>query len=78
MQVQQELERFNEDMSYFEAHRQELLAQYPDRWVAIYDNRVVGTAKDLPRLMAQLEHQGLPTGRVFVEYVTGQDDLLIL
>ena len=78
MQVQQELERFNEDMAYFDAHRQEILDQYPERWVAIYDSRVVGTAKNLPRLMAQLERQGIPTGQAFVEYVTGHDDLLIL
>ncbi len=78
MQVQEELERFNEDMAYFDAHRQELLARYPERWVAVYDGRVVGTAKHLPRLMAQLERQGIPKGRAFVEYVTGHDDLLIL
>jgi len=78
MQVQQELERFTEDMLYFDQHRQELLRQYPEQWVAIYHQQVVGTDKSLKRLVRQLERKGIPTGRAFVEYNTEQEDLLIL
>lgn len=78
MQVQQELERFTADMLYFDQHRHELLRQYPDKWVAIYQNQVVATAKTLPRLVKQLERKGIPKGRAFVEYVTAKEDLLIL
>ncbi len=42
MQVQQEIERFTQDMLYFDQHRQELLQQYPERWVAICNQQVVG------------------------------------
>lgn len=78
MQVQQELERFTADMLYFDQHRHALLRQYPDKWVAIYQNQVVATAKTLPRLVTQLERKGIPKGRAFVEYVTEKEDLLIL
>ena len=76
--VQEELQRFNQDSSYYEAHHQELLETYPEQWVAIYDQQVVGVAKDLKRLVARLQRAGIPTGRAFVEYVTAKEDLLIL
>jgi hypothetical protein len=78
MQAQQELDQFSADMAYFDAHRDELLARFPERWVAVYRNRVVGTAKQLPQLMAQLDRKRMPRGSVFVDYVTAKDDLLIL
>ena len=77
MQVEQELDRFQDDMVYFDRHRQEILKQYPEKWVAIYNHKVVGVAKALPRLIAQLERKGV-RGKAFVDYVTEHEDLLIL
>ena len=77
-QVQAELQRFKKDTAYYEEHREELLKKYPDRWVAIYDEQLVGAAKVLNRLIAQLQKKGVPRGRAFVEYVTEKEDLLIL
>lgn len=77
-QVQSDLEHYHADALYFAAHRQELLDQYPDRWVAVYDRQVVASAKQLPRLLQQLDRQGLPRGKVFVEYLATNEDLLIL
>jgi hypothetical protein len=78
MQVQQELERFTSDAQYFDQHRRELLQAYPERWIAIYNHQVVGAAKHLKRLVAQLERKGIPRGRAFVDYATEREDLLIL
>jgi hypothetical protein len=44
--VQQELAQYQRDAHYFDEHRGELLAQYPEHWVAIYHQQVVGVAKD--------------------------------
>ena len=77
-QLQLELERFKKDTTFYEAHYEELLQKYPDRWVAIYNEQVVGNAKDLNRLIAQLHKKRIPQGRAFVEYVTDKEDLLIL
>lgn len=76
--VQQELEQYRNDAEYLEAHREELLEQYPERWVAIYNQQVVGVAKDAKGLKKQLERKGIPPGRVFREYLTHKEELLIL
>jgi hypothetical protein len=77
-QIQEDLERFTQDMLYFDQHRDELLRQYPDRWVAVYHQQVIGAAKDLKRLVRQLERKGIPAGRAFCEYLTDEETLLIV
>jgi hypothetical protein len=76
--VQQELEQYRSDAHYFDEHRAELLAQYPERWVAIYNQHVVAVAKDAKRLKSQLERKGIKPSRVYREYLTQQEELLIL
>jgi hypothetical protein len=76
--VQEDLERFGRDAEYFDQHRQELLEEYREQWVAIYHQQVVGAAEDPQRLIEQLERKGIPPGQVFREYVTDKEDLLIL
>lgn len=77
-QIQEDLDRFGRDAEYFDQHRQELLQQYPEHWVAVYHQEVVGAAADPKRLVKQLERKGIPPGRVFRGYVTDKEDLLIL
>jgi hypothetical protein len=77
MHVEAELDRFQDDMAYFDGHRDELVRQHPEKWVAIYQGQLVGAAKALPSLIAQLERKGL-RGRAFVDFVSERQDLLIL
>jgi hypothetical protein len=77
-QVQQEIERFTQDTLWFDDHRQEMLQQYPERWVAIYNKQVVGSSKDLDQLVGKLERKWLRPGHVFCDYVTDRKELLIL
>ena len=78
MGVEAELARFQADALYLDQHRQELLAQYPDQWVAIYHQQVVGAAKDPKRLLNQLKRKGIPPGEVHRERLSTKEDLLIL
>lgn len=76
--VQKELKRYESDADYFDQHREEWLQQHPDRWVAVYNRQFVGAAKDMKRLITQLERKGIPPARVYVEYLTEKEELLIL
>ena len=75
---QAELRRFRTDALYYEAHRQELLQKYPEHWVAILNEEVVGADTDFDQLLNQLEQKGVPGERVFIEHATEKDELLIL
>jgi hypothetical protein len=76
--VQAKLQRFKRDTAYYEAHQEELLEQYPEQWVAIYNERVVGADVDLPHLLTTIKENGISPGQALVEYVTSKDEILIL
>ena len=77
-EIQEDMERYRADAAYFDAHRAEFLRRYPDQWVAVYNQDVVGAAKDIKRLVRQLERKGIRPGRAYTEYLTEKDELLIL
>ena len=66
------------DVEFYEAHYPELLAQYPDQWIAILDRKVVGASDDAFKLVAQLEADGVPSNRVLRRHMTKDAELLIL
>ena len=76
MTVQQELERFTADVMYVENNREELLRQYSERWVAVYNKQVVGAAKHLKVLIKQLDRKGVSSAHAYVEYLTEKDIVL--
>jgi hypothetical protein len=62
----------NGNRAYFEAHREELLEQYPEHWVVIHQRRLVGAASNLDQLTALLDHlqeTGISISEVLVEYL---------
>jgi len=78
MQAQQEVERFRKDGQYVEEHREALLRQYPEHWVAIFDGEVVAAAEAHEDLLDQLQAKGIPLGQARREYLTRSEDNLIL
>lgn len=77
-EAQAELARFKKDTAYLDAHYEELLEQYPEQWVAIYNQQVVGTGPDFEQLLKNLKAQGFPVGQLLVEHLTRQEEVLIL
>ena len=66
------------DVEYYEVHYLELLAQYPDQWIAIMDQEVVGAADDAFKLIAELKAEGKPANRVLRRHMGTGSELLIL
>ena len=54
------------------------LQRYPDHWVAVYNQQVVGTAKDINGLIRQLKRKRIPPGQTYREYLTEKEQNLIL
>ncbi len=67
-----------QDIEFYEAHYQELLTQYPDQWIAILDQQVVGASEDAFDLLGQLKARGVPTHRILTRHMTEEPELLIL
>ena len=75
---QLEFDQFQRDIEYSETHREELLNQYPEQWVAVLKRKVVGHASDVYELLDELRERGIPTERVVLRHLTRQEELFIL
>lgn len=75
---QEPLEKFQRDIAYAEAHREELTSQYPEQWVAVLDQQVVGVKPDVYQLIEDLTAKGIPLQGVVFKHLIQQEELLIL
>jgi hypothetical protein len=77
-ETQAELARFHNDVMYFDAHRDELLKEYPEHYIAIFNEQIVAVDRDYERLLEQVAAKGISLGQVFVDHATNEDYVLIL
>jgi hypothetical protein len=73
-----ELAQFRQDADYYAEQFEQLLARYPDQWIAIYQRALVAAAADLPGLLAALRERGIPVEETLVKYLSTEEPVLIL
>ena len=67
-----------QEAHYYETHYEELLKEYPEQWVAILDQKVVGISSDPRKLLQNLKDQGMSLRRVLVKHVSREQETWIL
>jgi hypothetical protein len=72
------LKRFKSEVDYYRTHRDDLLQQYPEEWVAIFNQTVVAADAEPEKLLAALRQKGVPVEQALVEHLTRHEDTLIL
>ena len=70
MTIQQELERYRGDAVYIQEHREQLLKEYPEEWIAVLDLKIVGHSGDLDALLRELDSSGIPRGEACIKHLT--------
>lgn len=79
MQIAQELRGFEENMNWLNKHYEKLKKQYPDKYVAVFDKKVVDHDSDLSTLVRRLEtNYAKESNKIAVKYVTTKKIELIL
>ena len=71
-------EKHLKNVEWYGAHYWELLEKYPDKWVAILDQRVVGAADDGFELIDQLRDKGIPPSQPLRRHLATEPKLLIV
>ena len=77
-EVQAALEHFRKDGEYFEVHHTDFLRQYPDQWVAVYEEQFIAADPNLERLVRTLVEKGLPPEHSVVRYLNSEEETLLL
>lgn len=70
--------RFKDDIAFYDAQYDELLAQYPEQWIAIFGKTVVAAAPDPDDLIVAIKAKGIPPEHTLIEHLTREEQLLIL
>lgn len=63
------MDEFARDTEFLQSLMPELRKQCPDRWVAVYQEKVVADAPTIKGMMLKLERKGIPRGRVAAAFV---------
>jgi hypothetical protein len=54
------------------------LGKYPEQWVPIYNQQVVGTSPDYEQLLDDMEGKGVPIEKALFKRITQKEELWIL
>ena len=73
-----EMEQFRKDTGYLSSIIPRLREQSPDRWVAVYEETIVGSGANLKKLLKSLDAQGAPRNRVAIKYVAKEPTPMIV
>jgi len=76
--LKSQLGHFAGDVSFLEAIRPELLAKYPEQWIAVFGKQVVANDRSLKGIIRQLNELGIPSAQAVLQFLTKEPIALIL
>ena len=71
-------ERHEKDIDFYETHREELLKKYPDQWVTILNQKVMGAADSPAELRELFKAKGIPTNRMVLRHLSTKPRILVV
>lgn len=77
-ELERKLRRFGGDVRYLQSIRQDLLRQYVDHWVAVYEASVAAHAKTAEELQKQLLEKGIPVNEAVVDFIASERKAMLL
>jgi hypothetical protein len=76
-EAQKELDHFRKDTRWYNDHYEELLENYPDHWVAVYDQELVAASPDEDEMFAELKRKGVLATKAYITFLTTKDEIWI-
>jgi hypothetical protein len=76
--VEQAISGYASSAGKFSRAYKSLLKQFPDKWVAIYQDDVVASADTLPDVFGELAAKGIPPRYTAIRFVSRKKRTLIL
>ena len=76
--IELRLRRFEEDVRYLHSLRQELLKNYLDQWVAVYERKLVAHSKNLSKVRQQLSAKRIPQNETVIEFIARERKAMLL
>lgn len=72
-EIRKSINRFADDLDYFESRQQELVSKYNNEWIAVYHAEVVTHSKKYHELLNELSRIGLEEEQVVVKFLSDSE-----
>ncbi|MBA7480331.1 hypothetical protein ES707_15782 [subsurface metagenome] len=76
--IELKLRRFGDDVRLLQSMRQELLRQYAESWVAVYEGSIIAHAKTVEELWKQLSEKGISGNEAAIDFMAKERKAMLL
>jgi hypothetical protein len=76
--IAEEMEQYERDRRFLEAHLPEWIERYPDYWVAVFQEELVGVSESVTQLLQILDEKGIPRARATLKFLTTKSKPMLL
>jgi len=77
-QILEGLKDFSRDMDWIYENQDQLRKEYPNKYVAVMNLKVIDSDPDLQNLIRKLKEKGKNPGEIPIEYISEEPTRLIL
>lgn len=71
--IERIFERFAKDSVWLKKNKKELRSKYNNRWIAVHEEKIVASGKDLSSFNRKLEKSGLNPEECVVSFLSSSD-----
>jgi hypothetical protein len=76
--LRESIAAFERGKSFIDSNREEFLKRYPDCWIAVYEQQIIATDKNLKNLIDTIRKRGIRTQDVAVDLMTTKKQPVLL
>jgi hypothetical protein len=77
-QIQMSLQSFSDNAGSFTLSKDEALAKYNNKWIAIYNGRIEAVADSLEILASEIRAKDIPASQTLFRHISPKDKVYIL
>jgi uncharacterized protein DUF5678 len=68
-EFRESMERGERDLKFALAHLEEWREQYPNHWIAVFDEKLVAAESSFDRLLKKLREHNVPPAKSYVKFL---------
>jgi len=76
--LRESITAFERGKSFIDSNREEFLKRYPDCWIAVYEQQIIATDKNLKNLIDTIRKRAIRTQDVAVDLITTKKQPVLL
>jgi len=76
--IKRAIATFSANARAFNLTKEEALAKYKDKWIAIYNGQVQAVADDLESLAREVAEKSIPASQTLFRHISSKDKVFIL